>query len=111
MFDHAALSTASKHTFPSWTDTGAITGLSPAASAPKKTVSSSSGDMRMRSPGERSSRKARWMANRPDGMNTHARDVRASSTASMSRSRPAPPDPERLGCPWRSRSFPAARYR
>ena len=87
MSDQVASSTASKHTFPSWVDTGAITGRSPAASAPKKTVSSSSGDMRMRSPGDMSSRKARWMANRPDGMNTHAREVRASNAASMSRSR------------------------
>ncbi len=93
MLDQVASVTASTRMFPSSVDTGAITGRSPAARAPKKTVSSSSGDMRMRSPGESSSRKARWMANRPDGMNTHSRSVRASSAASISRSscRVAPP--------------------
>ena len=93
MLSQVASVTASTRMFPSSVDTGAITGRSPAANAPKNTVSSSSGDMRMRSPGESSSRKARWMANRPEGMNKHSRSVRASSTASISRSscRVAPP--------------------
>jgi hypothetical protein len=84
MRDQVSSSTASKQAFPSLCDTGAITGRSPAASAPTKTVSSSRGDMRTRSPGDRSSRKATCIANRPDGMNTQAREVRASSAASMS---------------------------
>jgi hypothetical protein len=84
MLDHVASVTASTRMFPSWVETGALTGRRPAARAPKKTVSSSSGDMRMRSPGESRRRKARCMANRPDGMNTHSRPVRVSRFVSIS---------------------------
>ena len=85
--DQVASGTASGSMFPSLTETGAITGRRPAANAPKNTASSSSGDMRIRSPGESRARNARWRANRPEGVNKQSRPVRADRAVSICRSR------------------------